>query len=139
VPLFDRVPAHGAAAEQFAAAREHQNRFASFGRALYRELAPKANTTICHSEIGSLDLRAAGEAHNQLEREHVDLTATRDRERTSIGRLAAAHGRAIDPGKVRNPERVKKHLESAATARQRILELEKESVAIPKEGNRHGE
>src|SRR5439155_8737475 len=41
VPLFERVPAHGATAEQFDRAREHQNAFANYGRALYRELAPK--------------------------------------------------------------------------------------------------
>jgi len=131
VPLFERVPAHGATAEQFAVAREHQKRFASYGRAVYRELAPKTNTTICHSKIGSPELRATGEAHNRIERGHIELTASRDRERTSIVRLAASLNRAIDPRKVRNPERVKKHLESAARVRQRILELEQESAEMP--------
>lgn len=134
VPLFERVRAHGATVEEFAAARQHQNRFASYGRALYREIIPQSNLTICRSELGSPDMREAGKAHNRLEREHIELTVQRDRERASIGRLAAHQNLAIDPRKVRQPERVKKHLESAERARQRILELERESATEPKEG-----
>lgn len=135
VPLFERVPAHGATPEQFAGAREHQNKFASFGRALYRELAPQSNKTWSSSQLGSPELRAAGEAHNRLEREHIELRSSRERERRSIGRLAASQNRAIDPRKVRNPERVKKHLESAARLRQQILDLEKASAGNqPNEG-----
>jgi hypothetical protein len=133
VPLFRELPAHGATAEQFAEAREHQNRFASHGRALYRELAPRSNKTWSSSRLGSTELRAAGEAHNRLERDQIDLTERRDRERNSIGRLAATQNRAIDPRKVRNPERVKKHLESAAQLKQRILELEQEPANLPGE------
>src|SRR5207248_10928390 len=72
VPLFSEVPAHGATDEQFCAAREHQNRFASHGRALYRELAPRSNKTWSSSQLGSADQRAAGEAQNRIEREHFE-------------------------------------------------------------------
>jgi len=133
VPLFEEVPAHGASNEQFASAREHQNRFASFGRAIFRELAPSSNKTWSSSQLGSADMRATGDAQNQLEREHVQLTDRRSRERNSISRFAASLNLNIDPRKVRDPERVRKHLESSVRARQRILEREKESAGMPKE------
>ena len=124
VPLFERVPAHGATAEQFTAAREHQNRFASYGRALYRELAPKTNTTICHSGIGSPELRAAGEAHNRLQREQIELTAGRDANRGAIRQLAAKHRLAIDPQRSKRPDRVLKHLESMERRSARLDTIE---------------
>lgn len=133
VPFFERLPAHIATRDEFAVAREHQNRFASYARVLYRELAPSSNKTWSSSQLGSSNLRAAGEAHNRLERAHVDLTERRERERGSIVRLAASQNLAIDARKVRKPERVKKHLESSARLRQRILELEQEAAAKPKE------
>lgn len=133
VPLFERLPAHGATTEEFATAREHQNLFASYGRALYRELVPKSNRTICHSQIGSPALRAAGEAHNRLEREHIDLGQRRDRERGSITRLAASQNLAIDARKVRKPERVKKHLETTERLRRQILEREQAAAVEPGE------
>ena len=78
VPLFQRVPAASATADEFRSARDHQARFVSYGRALYRELTPKSNRTICRAEIGSPELRAAGEANNRLEREHIELNSERE-------------------------------------------------------------
>jgi Mu transposase, C-terminal len=124
VPLFERLPAHGATSEDFARAREHQNAFAAAGRAIFREIAPKFNRTISHSEIGSEGLRAAGEAHNRIEREHIDLSARRDANRAAIGQLASKQRLAIDPRRVKRPDRVRQRLESAEQRRRRILELE---------------
>jgi hypothetical protein len=126
VPLFERVPAHGATAEQFARTREHQNAFASYGRAMYRELVPKFNCTISNARLGSDRLRAAGEAHNRIEREQIDLTSKRDANRATIRALAAKQGLAIEPRRVKRPDRVRRHLESAERQRGRILELERE-------------
>src|SRR5207249_24008 len=81
VPLFERLPAHGATPEDFARAREHQNAFASYGRVIYRECLPKFNRTLSDSQIGSDQLRAAGEAHNRVEREHIELGTQRDANR----------------------------------------------------------
>jgi hypothetical protein len=126
VPLFERVPAHGATAEDFARAREHQNAFASYGRAIYRELAPRFNRTLSDSKIGSDQLRAAGEAHNRIEREHIELGTQRDANRGAIRQLAAKQRLAIDPQRVKRPDRVRQRLESAERRRSRILDLERE-------------
>lgn len=128
VPLFERVPAHGATEEDFARAREHQNAFASYGRAIYRELVPKFNRTLSDSRIGSDKLRAAGEAQNRLEREHIDLSARRENSRGTIRELAARQNLAIDPRKVKNPERVRRCLQSAEKAKRRIQKLERETA-----------
>ncbi|HWX16949.1 MAG TPA: Mu transposase C-terminal domain-containing protein [Chthoniobacterales bacterium] len=126
VPLFERVPAHGATAEDFARAREHQNAFANYGRAIYRELAPRFNRTLSNSKIGSDQLRAAGEAHNRIEREHIELGTQRDANRGAIRQLAAKQRLAIDPQRVKRPDRVRQRLESAERQRLRILDLERE-------------
>jgi hypothetical protein len=125
VPLFERVPAHGATAEDFSRAREHQNAFASYGRAIYRELVPRFNRTLSDSRIGSDQLRAAGEAHNSLEREHIELRTRRDANHNAIRQLAARQNLAIDPQRVKDPERVRKHLEEAERLKAEILECER--------------
>lgn len=129
VPLFQELPAHGASAEQFAEAREHQNRFASYGRALYRELAPRTNKTWSSSQLGSPEMRAAGEAHNRVEREHIELTTRRARERGAIRQLAAQQNLAIDPNRLKRPERSRERLVSAEEKRRQILALEQEENA----------
>jgi hypothetical protein len=130
VPLFERVSATHATADEFRSARDHQARFVSYGRALYRELAPKSNRTICHAEIGSPELRAAGEANNRLEREHIELKSERESQRGEIKRLAAQQNLGIDPGKVRRPARVAKHLRSAAEWEAKILALEQTEAFV---------
>lgn len=135
VPLFEEVRAHAASAEEFAQAREHQNRFVSYGRALYRELVPKTNKTWCNSAIGTQELRTAGESHNRLEREHIELNTQRDAERASIRSLAARQNLAIDPQRVKRPERVRRHLESAERTKARILELEKAGAESQENGS----
>ncbi len=133
VPMFKLVPAHGANREQFREAREHQNRFVSYGRAKFRELVPTSNKTICRQDIGSPELRAAGEAHNRLERQMVELNAERDTERVAIERLAAERNRSIDAKKVRRPSRVAKHLRSAQEweAKIKALEANEQGQSIP--------
>jgi cell wall assembly regulator SMI1 len=125
VPLFHRVSAINATAEEFRNARDHQARFVSYGRALYRELPPKSNVTICHAKIGSPELRAVGEAISHLERECVALNNEREAERGEIKRLAARQNLNLDPSKVRRPSRVAKHLRSAEEWEAKILAREK--------------
>lgn len=120
VPLFGKVRAHNATAEEFARARGDQARFVSYGRALYRELAPRANRTIRRDGIGSPELRAAGEAHSRLERESIELGSEREAARGNIEQLAARNNLAIDPAKVRRPARVAKHLSAIDEIKARI-------------------
>jgi hypothetical protein len=129
VPLFDRVRAHGATRDEFDRAREHQNRFVSYGRALFRELVPKSNLTISDWQIGSRDLRATGEAHNRLEREHIDLNASRDAQRGAIRKLAARQNLAIDPKRVKRPDHVVRHLQVAADLEAEIIEMERNATS----------
>lgn len=129
VPLFERVRAHNASNEEFARAREHQSRFVSYGRTIYRELIPKTSLTICRSDIGSPELRAAGDAHNRLERECIDLIDERAAERGAIDQLASRQNLSIDSRKVRRPARVAKHLRSAENWESRIQDLEREEAA----------
>lgn len=124
VPLFREVRAHDATREDFAEAREHQNRFASYGRALYRELAPTDNRTISHSQIGSEDMRAAGQAHNRLEREFIQLRESTVEDRRAIRRLAEKHGIAINPSNVRNTSRTRRSLERLPELEAKILAAE---------------
>jgi hypothetical protein len=127
VPLFERLPAHGATSEDFARAREHQNAFAAAGRAIYRELSPKFNRTHSNALIGSPELRAAGEAHNRIEREQIDLDGRRVSNREAINQLAAEQRLAIDPQKLKRPERTRKLLESRQQRLERILAMERRS------------
>jgi hypothetical protein len=123
VPLFARLHAHRATSEDFATARQHQNRFASYGRALYRELSPKTNLTVSRSDMGSSELRAAGEAYNRLEREHIELSEARNATRSAIRRLA--DNLDIRPERAKRPNKVVQHLKSRANARARIIEMER--------------
>jgi hypothetical protein len=118
VPLFEELPAHGATREQFASAREHQNRFASYGRALYRELAPRTNKTWSSSQLGSADMRNAGTAQNRLEREHVEQRDAELADRRALNRLG------YDTRKVRNPKRVLHARSQADELEQRIAAAE---------------
>lgn len=124
VPLFERVPAHGASSAEFQAARAHQTQFVSYGRALYRELVPNASFTIRRENLGSDELRASGVAHNRLERECIQLNDERAAHGGEIGRLAASRGLSIDARKVRRPARVAKHLRTAKQLEAKIAALE---------------
>jgi len=124
VPLFKEVPAHGATSDQFAEAREHQNRFASYGRALYRELAPRSSNTLSSDNLGSEDLRAAGVAHNRVEREFIEVSNSGVEDRRAIRRLSEQHGLAIDPSKIRNTKRSRRSLEKLDGLEARILAAE---------------
>lgn len=133
VPLFEELPAHGATADQFAKAREHQNRFASYGRALYRELSPRTNKTWSSSELGSSDQRAVGAAINRLEREHIESRDASVDDLRAIRRLADEQSVSIDPSRVRKPQRVRRSLETAATLEAKILARENAQAATAEE------
>ncbi len=129
VPLFERVPATTATAEDFAQARAHQKQFASFGRQTYRLIAPPANLTLRNEQLGAPELRERGENINRLEREQIDLGNKRTRHAGEIRKLAANADLGIDARRVRNPERVIKSLTRAAELEQQIRELEAEQNA----------
>lgn len=120
VPLFERVRAHDATADDFRRARGDQQRFGSYGGALYRELAPTTNRTICRAEIGSPELRAAGAAHNRLEREGIELKSDREAARGTIEQLSALANLAIDSSKVRRPRPVAHHLRAVEDLKAKI-------------------
>lgn len=129
VPLFQRIRAHDATAEEFRRVRADQTRFVSYGRELYRELAPKSNLTISRADLGSLELRSAGDEHNRLERECVDLNDERKAARGTIEQLAARQNLGIDAAKVRRPQRVVKHLQKVEDVKARIRALEAAQTA----------
>lgn len=129
VPRFDRLPAHNASRDEFSRAREHQDRFSSYGRTIYRELIPAAALTHCRSETGSPELRAAGEANNRLERECGALNNERGSQRGEIRRLAASQRLKINPERVRRPSRVAGHLRRAAELEAKIAASEQSEVS----------
>jgi hypothetical protein len=129
VPLEARLPAKTATREQLAARGAAQARFMSFGKTIYREFCFGDNTTISKANWGTPDLRAAGRRHQHLEREQIELSARRDSESGAIRALAAKQNLAIDPRRVKRPDRVRQRLESAERRRSRILEIERQLAA----------
>src|SRR5207253_3765313 len=104
-----------------------------YGRTLFRELAPRSNFTICRADIGSQSLRTAGDAHNRLERDCVELNSEREQARGTINKLARRHNLAIDSAKVRRPSRVAQHLCNLEILKKRIRETEAASTATQSE------
>lgn len=139
VPLFEKVRAHDATAEEFRRARGDQMRFVSYGRALFREMAPKANLTIRRELLGSPELRAAGEAHGRLERESIALGNEREAARGSIEQLATRNNLSIDPAKVRRPSRVAQHLSEVERLKVivRAQEADEQTAAAPNDERSH--
>jgi hypothetical protein len=124
VPLFQRLPANTATKEQFERARAHQKAFAKYGRDTFRLIAPTHNLTLRSNHVGTPELRAFGERHGALEREHIELNTSRDQHRREIGRLAARNHLKIDPDRVKQPARVAQSLRRAAEAEERALAAE---------------
>ena len=134
VPLFERVPATTATAEQFAEAKRHQQGFSRFGKETYRLISPPTNKTIQDTELGSEELRGRGAEIHRLEKEYVDLRIKRAKSTKEIKSLAASQGLHIDPAVVRNPTKVTEALNRVSKAREAIRELEAQKI---KEGNIH--
>ena len=124
VPLYERLPAHGATSEQFARAHEQQQKFARFGQTIYRVFKPGTNLTWSSGNLGTPELRRSGEAHNRLEREAIDLRTDRDQSGDAIRDLSRRQNLAIDPAKVRRPKKVAQHLRNAADLEQQIRAME---------------
>lgn len=124
VPLYERLPAHGATNEQFAKARAQQQAFAGFGQTIYRVFKPADNRTVSYAALGSAELRASGEAHNHLEREAIRLRGEHTANRKAISDLSRRQNLGIDPAKVRRPSKVAKHLREAAELEKQILAME---------------
>ena len=61
---------------------------------------------------------------NAIEDAHRVLQTKRDRHRADIGELATRNNLAIDPAKVRNPERVAANLQRAAELEEEIRRME---------------
>lgn len=114
VPLFKRLPAHGATAEQFAEARTHQQAFAKFGRTLFRTLTPPRNLTIRNEQLGSPELRTRGEAINRHETEAKALKSERGRHAAQIGARADRMNLSIDPQTVKSPSQTAARLDELA-------------------------
>jgi hypothetical protein len=124
VPLFERVPANTASAEDFAAAKAHQKKFSSFGREIYRIIAPPTNLTMRNDNLGTPEMRERGGKINALEREHIGLGNSRKRHARTIDKLARRSNLKIDPAKVRNPQRVIESLTRAQKLEKEIEEME---------------
>lgn len=124
VPLYERLPAHGATKEQFALARAQQKSFARFGETIYRVFKPSENRTVSYQGMGSPELRASGEAHNRLERDAYALRGEREENAASIRTLSKRLNLGIDPAKIRRPARVAQHLRNAEELEKQIRALE---------------
>lgn len=131
VPLYDRLPAHGASNEQFARAREQQKSFARFGETIYRVFKPTNNRTVSYQEIGSPELRATGAAHNRLEREAIELRDERAAHSSEIRDLSKRLNLPIDTATTRRPSERLKHLRNAAAYEEEIRQMEAAGDAAP--------
>jgi hypothetical protein len=118
------MPAIDATAEDFAAAHAKKKRFMSFGRAQFKAFPPKWNATRRREQLGTADMRATGEALNEIAREHVDMTNTRKRLGKENARLASSLNLGIDPSKDRNPEKTRQLLSEAIEGEKRIMQRE---------------
>jgi hypothetical protein len=134
VPLFRRVPATTASAEDFARAKAQQKAFSAYGKAMYRVIAPATNLTLRNENLGSPELRERGQKINALEREQIELQTRRGRNAGTIKQLAARSGLGIDPTKVRNPQKVNDDLRRALELEEQIRRKE-EAGAIGKQAN----
>jgi hypothetical protein len=124
VPLSERRPARSASDADFGRERSDAAIFTNVGRTYYREFTPPTNLTLRKSEMGSSDLRAAGEAHNLLQQETIALDTLRESQRGTIEQLAGRQNLGIDPANVRRPGRVAKHLQKVEESKARIRALE---------------
>lgn len=124
VPLFKRLPANTATAEDFAQAKAHQRAFSKFGADAFRLIAPPRNLTMRNEGLGTPELRETGDRLNEIESEHKGLQTKRQRHSGQIQELAARQNLAIDPAKVRNPERVVSSLRKADELEEQIRRME---------------
>jgi hypothetical protein len=69
-------------------------------------------------------MRAAGEAHNRIERNFIETREASVEDRRAIRRLADEHGLAINPSAVRNTKRTRGSLERLRELQAKILAAE---------------
>ena len=105
VPLFERVPANTATAEDFARAKTSVRAFTKFGADSFRLIAPPRNMTMRNERLGTPELREASERLNEIESEHRELQTERQRHRGNIQELASRQNIGIDLERVKNPAR----------------------------------
>ncbi len=94
-------------------AKAHQRAFSKFGADSFRLIAPPRNLTMRNEGLGTPELRETGDRLNEIESAHRGLQTKRQRHRGEIQELAVRQNLAIDPARVRNPERVVSSLQRA--------------------------
>lgn len=124
VPLFKRMPASTATAEDFDRYKTHANAFTKYGKDSFRAIHPPSLLMMRDEKLGTPELRETGERLNEIEDGHRRLQSERQNKRTAITELAARHNLAIDPAKVRDPEKVVSHLSRAAELEEEIRAME---------------
>lgn len=105
VPLFERLPANTATAEDFARAGKDIRAFSKFGANSFRLIAPPRSLTMRNDQLGTPELRETGERLNEIESEHRELKTERTRHRGTIQELAARQNIGIDPSRLKHPAR----------------------------------
>jgi hypothetical protein len=127
VPLCKRLPANSATADDFAEVAEQRRKFAKYGRDSFRLIAPPSIMTMRDERLGTDELRATGTQIAEIEGGERKLQAARNNSRASIEQLATRQNLAIDPAKVRNPERVVSSLEEAEELERKLEAMEADS------------
>jgi hypothetical protein len=110
VPLDKKLPAIGATADDFSAARSGRKAFTAYGKSIFRAIAPANHLTMRRDDIATPEALERGERISALHDEHAALGKTRARSASAIARLAAHAGVAIDPAKARRPDTVAENL-----------------------------
>lgn len=107
--------------EEFSAARARRKAFLKPQVSLFRMLNHGHNLTVRNELLGSAPLRQAGEAHNRVEREEIELRPAREAQATNARKLA--HRAGLDPAKIKNTDRAAE-LQSFDELRARLRERE---------------
>lgn len=117
------LPAMSASEEEFAEARRRRKAFTSSQCLLFRALNHAHGLTVRDELLGHPDLRAAGEAHNEVEAAEIQAKPTREAATRQARALATRAG--IDPAKIGRPDRAS-DLEAFLEMHSRRQEIEAE-------------
>jgi hypothetical protein len=124
VNIDPSIPAIDATPEDFQRARGARHAFRTFGRDMYRVIAPKFNLTVLNENTGSDDARRAGEALLAANREHAALDGARRRDGRAAVKIAQRHNVRVDASKLQRPERALQLATSLDEIAARILQKE---------------
>lgn len=116
------LDALNASAEDLAAARRRQNAFTQPAKAIFRSLNHTYGRTMRDELLGSESLRQAGQAHNVVEREHVELSESRKSSDAKARKLA--HRAGFNGAKIRDYSRAVQELEGFEDLETRLLKQE---------------